>query len=155
MTSSTGKTSQLSDDTAVLGIALAATIGISASEGAWEVLETVMGAILVLILLTYVDLKDLRRSSSVRRKLVFSGVMALCVSLAGSWPLQSFVFKVGDLNVNNSEKIREFDDKSLTGLFGLAFIVTLVWLRSRPAQPRALPNQSADGAAQGVGESPE
>jgi len=155
MTSSTVTTSQLSDDTAVLGIALAATIGISASEGAWEVLETVMGAILVLILLTYVDLKDLRGSSFVRRKLVFSGVMALCVSLAGSWPLQSLILKVGDLNINDSEKIREFDDKWLTGLFGFAFIVALAWLLSRPSQPRALPNQSADGAAQGVDESPE
>lgn len=132
------KDDQASDDVATIGIALAAAVSISAADGAWELLESVTGAILVVALLSYTD-RNRRRRSTPGRRTVFSGVLALCIALIASWPVQALTVKWGGLNVDDMRQLREFDDRWLVLIFVVAFVISVVmqgvlrdaWLKRR------------------------
>jgi len=130
-----------SDDIGVLGIAIAAVVGISAAGGAWELLESTVGLILLValsLLMGHAKLRD----STLRRQVLFSGVAALCATLAFSWPLQAAVFCRYRLNVNDEIHLREFDDRWLFPFLLLSFVVIFCLVRWwRPAGAGPGPNR--------------
>jgi len=119
---------QTSDDLSTIGIALAAAVGISAAEGAWELLESATGLILVAALLSYTD-RDRRRTSTSGRRAVFSGVLALCVVLIASWLVQALVVEWGNLNIDDMRHLREFDDRYLVLVFVTTFVISVMTQR--------------------------
>jgi hypothetical protein len=79
------------DRAALLGVGLAATIGLSASEGPWELIESAIGLALLLLIMAFynADRKGHARVSRAEAAAV-SGVLALCVCLVAAFPLQRF-----------------------------------------------------------------
>ena len=77
------------DEAAVLGTTLAAAISISVAEGPWEPIESVIGLVLIVVILAYMEPHRARRQPwSPARRWAVAGVLGLCVSLALAWPLE-------------------------------------------------------------------
>lgn len=77
------------DQAALLGVALAATVSISAAEGPWEPIETVVGLVLISVVAAYYDFSTSLREWSWARSAALASVIALCWCLTVAWPLQS------------------------------------------------------------------
>ncbi|WP_410811875.1 hypothetical protein [Micromonospora sp. 067-2] len=81
---------RLPDQAALLGVALAATVSITAAEGPWEPIESIVGLVLVVIVGAYHDLAEVRRErGGLVRRIALASVLALCCCLVVAWPLQS------------------------------------------------------------------
>ncbi|MEI8410725.1 MULTISPECIES: hypothetical protein [unclassified Kribbella] len=76
------------DQAAVLGATLAATVSISAADGPWEPMESVVGAVLICLVITYVDAESLSDDRYRRRRVALASVLGVCWCLVIAWPLQ-------------------------------------------------------------------
>jgi hypothetical protein len=84
------------DQAALLGAALAAAVGMSAAEGAWEPIESVIGLVLLLIVHAFYDVSAARtRPGWHLVKYAVSGVLALIWCLVAAWPVQWVLGLVG------------------------------------------------------------
>lgn len=82
------------DQAAVLGVVLAAAVSISAAEGAWEPIESIVGLVLLLLVKAYVDTNQVVGVSRRARRLALSAVIGLGGVLVASWPLQELLYLV-------------------------------------------------------------
>jgi len=86
------------DEAAVLGVALAAAVSISTAGGNWELLESIVGVVLMTVIVSYYDYRQLFSARGERgRKASFAGVVGLCACLITAWPLQ-FISSEGVLS---------------------------------------------------------
>lgn len=83
----------------MLGVALAVSVSVSAAEGPWEPIETVVGLVLMLVVRTYFRRDGLARDEDRGRRLALAGVVGLCWCLIAAWPIQSVLFAKPDLTV--------------------------------------------------------
>lgn len=79
------------DQAAVLGVVLAAAVSISAADGDWEPIESVVGVVLLLLLKGYVDTRQIVGKGRGARRCAVSGVVGLGGVLVAAWPLQSLL----------------------------------------------------------------
>lgn len=77
------------DQAAVLGVALAVSVSISAAEGPWEPIETILGLVLMLVIRTYFRSDGLTGDENRVKRVTLAGIVGLCWCLVASWPLQS------------------------------------------------------------------
>jgi hypothetical protein len=90
------------DQAALLGVGLAATISISASDGDWEFIESIIGVVLLCLVLSFLGASG-KTSPSVRplRWVAVAGVQALCCCLILAYPIQKFFeqmpARIGDM----------------------------------------------------------
>ncbi|GLY43010.1 hypothetical protein Amsp01_090330 [Amycolatopsis sp. NBRC 101858] len=76
------------DQAAVLGVVLAAAVSISASGGDWELIESAVGVVLLLLIRAFVDTGQVVGEGHRPQRLAVSGVVGLGVVLVVAWPLQ-------------------------------------------------------------------
>lgn len=84
------------DQSALLGVALAAAISVSAAEGPWELIESVVGVVLLAVLWAFYPWNGLKGSLNGdrvrgRQRYAVAGVVGLCCTLIPGWPLQAHV----------------------------------------------------------------
>lgn len=76
------------DQAAVLGVALAASVSISAADGPWEPMESVVGLILICLLGTYFGTHRVHGDANRRKRVSLASVLALSWCLVMAWPIQ-------------------------------------------------------------------
>jgi hypothetical protein len=89
------KTSDRIDQAAVLGAALAASVSISAADGPWEPMESVVGLVLICLIRTYVEIDAGSTGFHRRKRLAVAGVLGLAWCLVVAWPLQLVMSGLG------------------------------------------------------------
>ncbi len=88
------------DQAAVLGVVLAAAVSISAAEGVWEPLESIVGVVLLLLVAAYVDTGRITGKGLRVQRWAVSGVVGLGGVLVAAWPLQLSGLKPGSAALN-------------------------------------------------------
>jgi hypothetical protein len=91
----TAKASDRIDQAAVLGAALAAAVSISAADGPWEPMESIVGLVLICLIRTYVDFDAGSTGFHRRKRLAVAGVLGLAWCLVVAWPLQLVMSGLG------------------------------------------------------------
>jgi hypothetical protein len=86
------------DQAAVLGVALAASVSVSAADGPWEPLESIVGLVLVGLLVAYIDAATVRGRGGFRRRAAVTGVAGLSICLTFAWPVQWLLNLLGRPN---------------------------------------------------------
>jgi hypothetical protein len=121
------------DEAAVLGATLAAAISISVAEGPWEPIESVIGLVLIIVILAYMEphrAHSFQRSAP--RRWAVAAVMGLCVSLALAWPLERLF--------GNTDPGAPVEEALWSGALPIAWAVTTtlaLWLLSGRGAPSA------------------
>jgi hypothetical protein len=124
------------DEAAVIGATLAAAITISVAEGPWEPIESVIGLVLIVVILAYMEPHKAHGSQwSAPRRWAVAGVMGLCVSLSFAWPMERLF--------GNTDPRAPVEEMLWPGALPIAWAVTTalaLWLLSgieaRSARPR-------------------
>jgi hypothetical protein len=121
------------DEAAVLGATLAAAISISVAEGPWEPIESVIGLVLIVVILAYMEPHKSRGSQgSAPRRSAVAAVLGLCLSLALAWPLEQLF--------GNTDPRAPVEETLWPGALPIVWAVTTalaMWLLSGRAAPRA------------------
>jgi uncharacterized membrane protein len=84
------------DQAALLGVALAATVSISAADGPWTPVESLVGVVLLCVIVAYYDVD--REYSGVRvwmKLIALAAVIAICSCLVVAWPAQEVGLDTG------------------------------------------------------------
>ena len=114
------------DEAAVLGATLAAAISISVAEGPWEPIESVIGLVLIVVILAYMEPHKGRRSlRSAPRRWAVAAVLGLCLSLALAWPLERLF--------GNTDPRAPVEEALWPGALPIAWVLTTglaLWLLS-------------------------
>jgi hypothetical protein len=77
------------DQAALLGVALAATVSISAADGPWEPIESIVGIVLLSVVVAYFDFSRSHLDGQTWvRPAALASVLGLCWCLVIAWPLQ-------------------------------------------------------------------
>ncbi|WP_410597325.1 hypothetical protein [Amycolatopsis sp. lyj-23] len=79
------------DQAAVLGVVLAAAVSISAAEGPWEPIESIVGLVLLLLVKAFVDTAQAVGPARRAQRLALAAVIGLGAVLMASWPLQKLL----------------------------------------------------------------
>ncbi len=142
------------DEAAVLGATLAAAISISVAEGPWEPIESVIGLVLIVVILAYMEPHKGRGSQrSAPRRWAVAAVLGLCLSLALAWPLERLF--------GNTDPLAPVEETLWPGALPIAWAVTTalaLWLLSgrgarsaRRRRGRLRPGRRPDAGRAGSG----
>src|SRR5688572_25283038 len=78
------------DQAAVLGVVLAASVTISTAGEAWELIESIVGLVLLMLIAAYFDTAGIDGAGNLRKRLALAAVSALCCCIMVAYPIQYF-----------------------------------------------------------------